>query len=164
MVASCVAGDSEVRSPGLHHGRRRCTGCQWWWLSNFNVAAVSWRHWELMPYWVCCKNLPKVIAWNWRCRTNVPVVCVHVRRLYVSVFLSLCVCVGLRWLYQECLQIDTELSLITATWPKPRHPSTVVSRAADRWTLAMGMTQGDLCNFCIFDLDMACPCQVKMDP
>ena len=64
---------------------------------------------------------------------------------------------------QEIVQIEIELSLITANWPKPRHPSTLVSRAADRWTLAMGMKQGDLCNFCIFDLDMACPCQVKMD-
>ena len=57
---------------------------------------------------------------------------------------------------QEIVQIEIELSLITANWPKPRHPSTLVSRAADRWTLAMGMKQGDLCNFCIFDLDMAC--------
>ena len=114
---------------------------------------------------MCCKNLPKgdclKLKVSYECSSCL---CARAPALCVRVSLSVCVCVGLRWLYQECLQIDTELSLITATWPKPRHPSTVVSRAADRWTLAMGMTQGDLCNFCIFDLDMACPCQVKMDP
>ena len=111
---------------------------------------------------MCCKNLPKgdflKLKASYECSS-----CLCARAPTLRVRVSLCVCVGLRWLFQECVQIDIELSLITATWPKPRHPSTVVSRAADRWTLAMGMTRGDLCNFCIFDLDMACPCQVKMD-